>query len=230
MLAPFHQRRVGEVLLRGAGHEIHAHLRAAHHQRIAHVVAGVAHVDQLYALQAAELFPYGQEVGQYLGGVKFVGQAVPHRHPGVLRQRFHDLLAEAAVFDAVVHPPKHPGGVGDGFLLADLRARGVQVGDAHAQVVGGHLKAAPRAGAGLFKDQRDVLADKIRVGDAGLLLRLQRRRQIQQPLDLLRAVVQQRQEASSLQIHARVLPGARLKHSPPVFLHYTAMLRRLQRR
>ncbi len=56
-------------------------------------------------------------------------------HAGVLRQLFHDLLAVAAVLDAVKHPAQHPGGVGDGLLLADLAAGGVQVGDFHAQIV-----------------------------------------------------------------------------------------------
>ena len=191
------QRGVGEVLLRGAGHELQAHLRAAHHQGVAHVVARVAHVHQLHALKAAKVFADGQEIGKNLGGMELVGQAVPHRHARVLRQRLHDLLAEAAVLDAVVHAAQHPRGVGDGFLLADLGAGGVEIGHAHAQVVGRDLKAAAGAGAGLFKDQRNVLAAQRVVGDVRLLLLLELRRQIDQSADLLGRQVQQLQEAFS---------------------------------
>ncbi len=94
-----------------------AHLGAAHHQAVAHVVTGVAEVDEVDALQLAEVLPDGEEVGQDLGGVELVGQAVPHRHPGVVGQVLHDLLAVAAVLDAVKHAAQHPGGVGDGLLL-----------------------------------------------------------------------------------------------------------------
>ena len=71
--ALLHQRVVGEVFLRGAGYEVHAHLGAAHHQAVAHVVAGIAQVDQLHALQRAEPLFYGEEVRQDLGGVELVG-------------------------------------------------------------------------------------------------------------------------------------------------------------
>ena len=65
-----------------------------------------------------------QKVCQDLGGVELVGETVEHGHPGVLRQLLHDFLAEAPVLDAVVHPPQHPGGVGDGLLDPDLTAGG----------------------------------------------------------------------------------------------------------
>lgn len=94
-----------------------AHLGAAHHQAVAHVVAGVAEVDEVDALEMTEVLPDGEEVGQDLGGVELVGQAVPDRHTGVVGEVFHDLLAVAAVFDAVEHPAQHPGGVGDGLFL-----------------------------------------------------------------------------------------------------------------
>ena len=64
------------------------------------------------------MLPDGEEVGEDLGGVELVGQAVPHRHTGVAGQLFHDALAVAAVLDAIEHPAQHPGGVGDGLLFA----------------------------------------------------------------------------------------------------------------
>ena len=122
--------------------------------------------------------------------MELVGQAVPHRNTGVVRQFFHDLLAVAPVLDAVKHPSQHPGGIGDGFLFADLTAGRVQIGHFHAQIVGGYLKAAAGAGGGLFKDQSDVLAPQLVVPDTGLLFGLQVSSQLQQLTDLGRGVVQ----------------------------------------
>ena len=154
------------------------------------------------ALQAAEVFPDGQEVGKDLGGVELVGQAVPDRNTGVMGQVFHDLLPIAAVLDAVKHPAQHPGGVGNGFLFADLAARRVKVGDLHAQIVSGDLKAAAGAGGGLFKDQGDVLAGQLLiVADAGLFPGLQVSGQIEQLLDLGRGVVQKLQKTAIFQTH-----------------------------
>ena len=108
----------------------------------------------------------------------------------------------AAVLDAVKHPTQHPGGVGNGFLFADLAARRVKVGDLHAQIVSGDLKAAAGAGGGLFKDQGDVLAGQLLiVADAGLFPGLQVSGQIEQLLDLGRGVVQKLQKAAIFQTH-----------------------------
>ncbi len=193
-LAGADQLGIGEVLLRRAGHKVHAHLGAAHHQGVAHVVAGVAHIHQLLALQTAAVLLNGQEVRQDLGGMELVGQAVPHGNVGILGQLLHDALAEAAVLDAVKHAAEDAGGVSDALLLADLGAGGVKVGDAHAQIVARHLEGTAGAGAGLFKDQGDVLALAQGMGDTGLFLGLQVSRQLQQIADLLGGEVQQLQE------------------------------------
>ena len=122
--------------------------------------------------------------------MELVGQAVPHRHAGVVRQLFHDLLTVATVLDAVKHPPQHPGGIGDGLLFADLATGGVQIGHFHAQIVGGYLKAAAGAGGGLFKDQGNIFAPQLVVTDTGLLFGFQVSSQLQQLPDLGRGVVQ----------------------------------------
>ena len=147
------------------------------------------------------MLPDGEKVRQYLGGVKFIGQAVPDRHAGKFRQLLYDGLRIAPVFDAVVHPTQHPGGVGDGFLFAHLGAGGAEIGHPHAQIVSRHLKGAAGAGGVLFKQQCDVLPLMDAVGDARFFLRLQLCRQIQQVGDLRRGEVQQRQKASAFQIH-----------------------------
>ena len=107
-----------------------------------------------------------------------------------MRQIFHDLLAVATVLDAVKHPSQHPGGIGDGFLFADLTAGRVQIGHLHAQIVGGYLKAAAGAGGGLFKDQGNIFAPQLVVTDTGLLFGFQVSSQLQQLPDLGRGVVQ----------------------------------------
>ena len=90
--------------------------------------------------------------------MELVGQAVPHRDGGILGQFFHNFLSVTPVFNAVINRGQDPGGVGNGFLLADLRAGGIQIGNTHAQIVGCYFKRAAGAGAGLFKDQGNVLA------------------------------------------------------------------------
>ena len=106
-------------------------------------------------------------------------------------QLLHQLLAEAPVLDAVKHAAQHPGGVGDGLLHADLATGGAQVGAAHTQVLGGHLKGAAGAGGGLFKDEGHVLALQVPVGDARLFLGLQVGGGVQEPLDLRGGEVQE---------------------------------------
>ena len=198
------ESRVGPVFFGGAGGEVQPHLGAAHHQAVAHVVAGVPEIDEVDPFQLAEVLPDGQKVGQDLGGVELVGQAVPDRHAGVVGQLLYDLLAVAAVLDAVKHPAQHPGGVGDGFLFADLAARGVQIGHFHAQVVGGHLKAAPGAGGGLFKNEGDVFAPQPVVADAGLFLGLEGGCQVDERADLGGGIVEQLQKAAAFQIHRKL--------------------------
>ena len=197
-----HESRVRLVLLGGAGRKVEAHLGAAHHQAVAHVIAGVPEVDKVDAFQLAEVLPDGEEVREDLGGMELVGQAVPDRDTCIFCQVFHDLLPIAAVLDAVKHPAQHPGGVGNGFLFADLAARRVKVGDLHAQIVSGDLKAAAGAGGGLFKDQRDVLACQLLiVADASFFPGLQVSGQIEQLLDLGRGVVQKLQKTAIFQTH-----------------------------
>ncbi len=89
---------------------------------------------------------HGQQVRQQLGGVELVGEAVPHRHAGVLRQGLYHFLAVAAVLNAVVHPSEHAGGVLDRLFMANLAAAGPQVGHAGALIVCGNFERASCTG------------------------------------------------------------------------------------
>jgi len=83
--------------------------------------------------------------------------------------------------------------------VADLGAGGVEIRDAHPQVVRGDLEGAARARGGLLEDEDDVLPGEARVARAGFLLPFQVARQIEEPANLLRGEVGQLQQASILQ-------------------------------
>ena len=205
LLAGLDQGRVREIRLRRAGNEVHAHLRAADHEGVAHVVAGVAHVDELFALERAEVLLNGQEVREDLRGMEFVRQAVPDGRARVFCQLLDDRLAVAAVLNAVVHPAEDAGGVGDRLLFADLRAGRVEIRDRHAQIVRGDLKRAARARAGLFENERGLLSLAQAMGDAGLFLCLEICGQRQKVRDLLRGEIKQLEKALSFDVHAVLL-------------------------
>ena len=94
---------IREELQRCAGDEVHTQLRAADHERVAHVVARVAHVDELYPLERAEVLTYGEHIRKDLSGVEFVCKPVPDGDGGILREFFDYALSESAVLDAVKH-------------------------------------------------------------------------------------------------------------------------------
>jgi len=102
--------------------DVHAQLGADQQQRVAHVVARIAHVGVADLVQwLVAVLAHGHDVSDHLGRVVLVGQAVVDRHASVLRQLLDDLLPEPAVLDDVVQPPEHPSGVLHAFLVADLR-------------------------------------------------------------------------------------------------------------
>jgi len=79
------QRRLRPEGLRCADAHVHAQQTPCNHQRVAHVEACIAHVavaDLLQRLRA--VLHHRKNVGQRLGGVELVGQAVPDRHARVL--------------------------------------------------------------------------------------------------------------------------------------------------
>ena len=137
------------------------------------------------------MLPDGEKICQNLRGVEFVGQAVPHGHTGVGSQSFHDLLAKTTVFDAVIHPTQHTGGVSNGLLLTQLGAAGIQIGGMHSEIGGGHLECTTGAGGGFFEDQGDGFTLAEPMGDAGLFLGLQISGEVKKVLDFRRGEVQQ---------------------------------------
>ena len=176
-------------------------LRPADQQGVAHVVAGVAHVAvrDLGSRLVAEL-GHRQDVGQDLGRVELVGQAVPDRDAGVPSEILDDLLGEAAVLDPVVDPAQDARRVLHRFLVPDLRAARAEVRDMGALVVCGDLERDPGARRGLLEDHRDVLAQQALPLVAAVLGGLQLGGQRQQELDLARAEIKELGEASVPQV------------------------------
>ena len=194
-LAGRDQLCVRPVRLRCAGHEMHAELRTYDHVGIRHVVTGVTHIHQLLALQVTAVLPNRQHISEHLRRVELVRQAIPDRHVTVLRELLHEILAEAAVLDAVVHTAQHACGIRDRLLAADLRTGRSEVGRAHAEVGRRHLEGAARSRRVLLEDQGNVFARKARLVQAlsrlrtGLLLRLQTGSHIEEIIDFLRCIV-----------------------------------------
>lgn len=69
--------RRGEAAFRRADAHVHPHLRARHQEGMAHVVAGVAEVREAdVPPRLAARLPHRHEVGEHLGRVPLVGEAV----------------------------------------------------------------------------------------------------------------------------------------------------------
>ncbi|MNO80738.1 hypothetical protein D3C76_719530 [compost metagenome] len=187
--------------LRCANTHVHTQLGADQQQGVTHVVAGVPQVAVADLVdRLVGMLTHGQHVGDHLGWVVFIGQAVEHWYAGELGQFFDDFLLEATVFDGIVHAPQYPGGVLHAFLVADLRGVRVDVGDIGALVIGGHFEGAAGAGRGFFEDQGDVVAFEVLLLGAGVLGAFQVARQVEQVPQFARGVVFQAQQITVVNI------------------------------
>ena len=126
--------------------KIHAHFGRPDHQGIGHVVAAVAHIGEDDSLQPPLGFEHGHEIGQDLGGVVEIGQPVPDRDPGVLRQPLHGFMLEAAELDAIEHPAQNARRVLDRFLFPQLDVVLAQVFRVGAFINAGHHEGAAGTG------------------------------------------------------------------------------------
>ena len=132
---------------------------------------------------------HGEEVGENLGGVALVGEAVPHGNASIFGQLLNSLLLEATVLDAVEHATQHAGGVLHALLHADLAAGGAQIGDVSTLVFCTNLEGAACAGGGLLENQGDVLTLQSGLLGAGILGAFQVASQVEQIVEFLGAEV-----------------------------------------
>ena len=181
---------------------MHAELGADVHQAVGHVVAGIAAEDELALAQRLfSVLHQREDVGQRLGGVVNVCQAVPNGNTRVGGKPLDDLLVVAAVLDAVVEAAEDLGGVDHRFLLAHLGGLGIEESDVRALVVSGDFERAAGAGRGLFKQQHDVLAGEQVAADTGALLRLQVGGEVEHIADLIGREILQREKRTAFQIN-----------------------------
>jgi hypothetical protein len=140
--------------------------------------------------------------------VELVRESVPHRDPGVTSQYLDPVLAEAPVFYAVVHATQHTRRIRDGFLVPDLGSCRPEVGDVRPLVVRGHLEGAPGPGGGLLEDQGDV--ETAQTGHFPILALggLELYGEVEQVTNLGCGVVDQRQEAATLEVNAHGREGS----------------------
>ena len=165
---------------------MHSQLRTHDHQGIAHVVARVAHVGQLYAFQMPEMLPYCQHVREHLCGVVFIGESIPYRNACMLCKLLHDCLLKPAVLNSIKHSAKHARRVRNRLFFANLGARRVKVCRPHAKIMRCHLKRTARACTGLLKNQCNIFAAQRVVQDAFFLFVLIFCRQIYEICNLFR--------------------------------------------
>ena len=147
---------------RGNAH-VHAHQAAQFQQGIARITTCIACVGIGNLLQRLVcVLAHGEQVGQHLGRMPFVGQAIVNRHACVFGQFFDDVLTKATVFNRIVHAAQHAGGVFDAFFVANLAARWAQIRGAGTLVGSAHFKCATGTGGGFFKNQGHVFAAQLR--------------------------------------------------------------------
>ena len=204
-----HQVGTREEAARRDDAEVEPHLGGADEIRVAHVEPGIAQVGEGHSVERlVAVLHHGQEVGQQLGGMELVRQAVPDRHAGVLRKLLDHDLAEAPVLDPLVVATEDAGGVLDRLLLPHLAAGRAEIGDVGALVECGNLEGAARARRVLLEDQGDVLAPEALLLSPRVSSLLELEREIEQEAKLPGGEVELLEEAPVAKVdgHSVVTP------------------------
>src|SRR4029453_63553 len=89
---------------------------------------------------------HGEAVRQDLGGMKLVGQTVPHGDTGKFSEDLNGVLRIAPVFDSVEGPAEYAGRVFHGLFMSDLGAARLEVGDVTPLVMRRDFECRPGAG------------------------------------------------------------------------------------
>src|SRR3990167_241775 len=139
------------VTLGRAHMHLEAQQRGGLQPGVGHVVA-VADPGHRLALDGASVLDEGEDVGQDLAGVEFVGQAVDDGHTRMLRKTLDLGLLEGADHHQVHHAADDLGAVFNRLGVAELAVARGQVHHAAAKLVHARLKAHARARAGLLEN------------------------------------------------------------------------------
>jgi len=146
------------------------------------------------------MLQHGHHIGQHLRGMKFIGQPVPDRDPGIPGKLLHNGLAETTVFDTVIHPAQYPGRIFHGLFMTDLRTRRAQIGNPCTLVPSCHFKGTSCSRGAFFKDQGYIPALQPLYLFSTLFLLLQGKAQIKQVPYLTGVEIQQFQEMPVTQV------------------------------
>ena len=101
-----------------------------------------------------------EEVRECLGWMRAVCEAIVHRHASEICEISGILMSKTSKLDGIIHPTEHPGGILDRFLVAHLATCGTKISYVCTLVIRGDFEPTPGACGVLFKNQRDVFADK----------------------------------------------------------------------
>ena len=102
-------------------YEVHAHLSAAIHPCICHVVSYVTYeYDFAVSERFCNVFFDCEQVSQDLSRVINVSQTIPYRNACILSQVFNDFLVISSVFDTIVESSENLSSIFQGFFLAHL--------------------------------------------------------------------------------------------------------------
>ena len=97
-----------------------AQLGARDHEGIPHIVARIPHISEFFPGQTSQMLTYRQEIGQKLGRMVLICQAVSDRDAGIAGELLNPGLLKTAVLDAVEHSSQHARRIADALLLSDL--------------------------------------------------------------------------------------------------------------
>src|SRR5271165_7381898 len=135
---------------------MHAEPGGKKNERVADVVA-VADVSKFEAAKIAEFFLKGEEIGEGLAGMEFVGKGVDDGDAGVGGHFLEDaLLVDAG--DDPVHPALEVArDIGDGFAFAETGLSVVQEDHGAAHAFDTDLEGDTGAQRGLLENERERL-------------------------------------------------------------------------
>ena len=141
-----------------------------------------------------------EKIGEDLGRVVGIGQAVPYRHAAEAGKFLDDGLLETSELDPVEHASQDPGRILDVFLVPELDVVLAQVLGVGSLVDAGDGEGATRTCRGFFEDQGDVFSGQAIPPDPHALLCFQVCRKLQEISDLLGGEILQCQEAAAFQV------------------------------
>src|SRR5580765_7738041 len=138
---------------------MHAETRGEIDQGIADIVA-IANVGEFETAECAEFFFEGEEIGERLAGMEFIGERVDHRNVGIGGHFFENALVINAGDDALHPAVEIASDIGYGFARAE-RSGGLGVieenhGAAHA--LDTDVESYAGAEGRLFENEGDKFA------------------------------------------------------------------------